>query len=132
MTRKHHDYSNGPSLIEPHSIAKHQVLQTYLSAYFQTLVSSPNQDEFRLTLVDGFAGGGEYRDGATNEILPGSPLIMLNAVREATFELNRERRKPVNLDVSYFFIEKKPETARYLKKTLTDRGYDALFDSKIF
>lgn len=132
MTRKHHDYSNGPSLIEPHSIAKHHVLQTYLAAYFQTLVSSPHQDQFRLTLVDGFAGGGEYRDGATNEILPGSPLIMLDAVREATFELNRERKKPVKLDVSYFFIEKKPETARYLKKTLTERGYDALFESKIF
>ncbi|ASW47729.1 hypothetical protein XJ27_18555 [Xanthomonas hortorum] len=132
MSRKHYDYSNGPSLIEPHSVAKHRVLQTYLAAYFQTLVSSPNQDEFRLTLVDGFAGGGEYRDSATNEIHPGSPLIMLQAVQEATFSLNRERRKPVNLDVSYFFIEKNPQTARYLKQTLTDRGYDALFDNKIF
>ncbi len=132
MSRKHYDYSNGPSLIEPHSVAKHRVLQTYLAAYFQTLVSSPNQDEFRLTLVDGFAGGGEYRDRATNEIHLGSPLIMLQAVQEATFLLNRERRKPVNLDVSYFFIEKNPQTARHLKQTLTDRGYDALFDSKIF
>jgi three-Cys-motif partner protein len=132
MSRKHYDYSNGPSLIEPHSLAKHRVLQTYLSAYFQTLVSSPNQDEFRLTLVDGFAGGGEYRDSDSGQILPGSPLIMLDAVREATFELNKDRRKPVNLDVSYFFIEKKAATAAYLKKTLTDRGYDHLFEDKIF
>lgn len=132
MSRKHYDYSNGPSFIEPHSIAKHRVLQTYLAAYFQTLVSSPNQDEFRLTLVDGFAGGGAYRDPDSKAILPGSPLIMLDAVREASFELNRERRKPVNLDVSYFFIEKKAETASHLKKTLVDRGYEKLFEDKIF
>ncbi len=132
MSRKHYDYSNGPSPIEPHSVAKHRVLQAYLSAYFQTLVSSPNQDEFRLTLVDGFAGGGEYLDPDSKQILPGSPLIMLDAVREATFELNKERRKPVNLDVSYFFIEKKVETANYLKKVLTDRGYAHLFEDKIF
>ena len=132
MSRKHYDYSNGPSLIEPHSIAKHRVLQTYLAAYFQTLVSSPNQDEFRLTLVDGFAGGGEYRDPDSGLILPGSPLIMLDAVREATYELNKDRRKPVNLDVSYFFIEKKAEIASHLRKTLTDRGHSHLFEDKIF
>ncbi len=132
MSRKHYDYSDGPSLIEQHSVAKHRVLQTYLSAYFQTLVSSPNQDEFRLTLVDGFAGGGEYRDPDSTQILPGSPLIMLDAVREADFKVNSERRKPVHLDVNYFFIEKKPETANYLKKVLIDRGYEHLFDDKIF
>jgi three-Cys-motif partner protein len=132
MSRKHYDYSNGPSLIEPHSIAKHRVLQTYLAAYFQTLVSSPNQDEFRLTLVDGFAGGGEYHDPDSKEILPGSPLIMLDAVKEATFELNKDRRKPVHLDVSYFFVEKNRNTAHYLKQTLINRGFERQFDQSIF
>lgn len=132
MSRKHYDFSNGPSYIEPHSVAKHQVLQTYLAAYFQTLVSSPNQDEFRLTLVDGFAGGGEYIDRNSKTILPGSPLIMLDSVREADYEINKDRRKRVNLDVSYFFIEKNPATASYLKKTLIDRGYGSQLDSSIF
>lgn len=47
--------------IQQHSIAKHRILQSYLAAYFKTLVSSPNQDLLRLkALVDGFAGGGLY------------------------------------------------------------------------
>lgn len=32
----------------------------YLAAYFHTLVSSPSQEVLRLTLIDGFVGGGLY------------------------------------------------------------------------
>ena len=36
------------------------MLRAYLLEYFQTLVT-PQQEELRLTLVDGFAGGGVYQ-----------------------------------------------------------------------
>jgi three-Cys-motif partner protein len=56
-----------PPIIHQHSLAKHEILRAYLTAYIQTLISSPFQDRFRLTLVDGFAGGGIYRHEATGQ-----------------------------------------------------------------
>ena len=58
MTLKQYNWKDGPDFIQQHSVAKHRILQAYLAAYFQTLVSSPNREILKLTLVDGFAGGG--------------------------------------------------------------------------
>jgi len=123
MSKKHYDYRNGPSPIQQHSIAKHRVLEAYLAAYFQTLTSSPNQDVLRLTLIDGFAGGGEYIHADTNEIVPGSPLICLRAAREAEYLLNQGRRKPIKFDVSYFLVEANRYAYMHLEHVLREHGY---------
>lgn len=123
MAIKHYDWKNGPDAIQQHSIAKHRILQSYLSAYFKTLVSSPNQDELRLTLVDGFAGGGLYYHNETKELIKGSPLVCLNATKEADFLLNQNRKKPIQLDVSYFFIEADRNACLHLDKVLREEGY---------
>jgi len=123
MPRKPYSWKNGPDFIQQHSIAKHRILQSYLAAYFQTLVSSPNQDELRLTLVDGFAGGGLYIHSDTRELVKGSPFIFLNATREAEFLINKDRRKPVDLKVDYFFIEADRHAHSHLDKVLRDEGY---------
>jgi three-Cys-motif partner protein len=104
MTRSPYgwDPSELPPIIRQHSIAKHGILRGYLCAYIQTLVSNPNRDEFRLVLVDGFAGGGLYRDEDTQQLVLGSPFVMLEATREAEALINAGRRKPVRLDVDYF------------------------------
>jgi three-Cys-motif partner protein len=132
MTRKHYSWKDGPDLIQQHSLAKHRILQAYLAAYFQTLVSSPNQDVLRLTLVDGFAGGGQYVDSDTGEFVKGSPLICLDATREAEFLINKDRRKPVKLDVSYFFIETDRHAYLHLEKVLRDKGYEAELNKSIY
>ncbi|EQD43996.1 hypothetical protein B1A_15279, partial [mine drainage metagenome] len=49
----------------------------------------------KLTLVDGFAGGGEYTHSDTKQLVLGSPFICLDAVREAEFALNANRHKPL-------------------------------------
>lgn len=123
MSRKPYNWKNGPDLIQPHSIAKHRILQSYLAAYFQTLVSSPNQDVLRLTLVDGFAGGGLYVHTDTGELVKGSPFIFLDATREADFLINKDRRKPVELRVDYFFIEANRHAHAHLDKVLREKGY---------
>ena len=120
MTQKHYNWKNGPDVIQQHSIAKHRILESYLAAYFQTLVSSPNQDVLKLTLVDGFAGGGLYTHNDTRELVKGSPLICLNATKEADFLINKDRRKPVKLDVSYFFVEADRHAHLHLDKVLRD------------
>lgn len=123
MAINHYDWKDGPAPIQQHSVAKHRILQSYLSAYFQTLVSSPSQDVLRLTLVDGFAGGGLYYHSDTNELIKGSPFICLNATREADFLINKDRYKPVQLDVSYFFIEAERDAYLHLEKMLRKEGY---------
>ncbi len=131
MPRKPYNFQNGPDLIQPHSIAKHRILQSYLAAYFQTLVSSPNQDVLRLTLVDGFAGGGHYIHSDTRQLVKGSPFILLEATREAGFQINKDRRKPVALEVDYFFIEADRHAHAHLDKVLRESGYGNQIDNTI-
>jgi three-Cys-motif partner protein len=123
MTASHYDWKHGPAPIQQHSIAKHNILRSYLSAYFQTLVSSPSQDTLRLTLVDGFAGGGLYFHSDTKELIHGSPFICLEATREADYLVNRDRHKKVNFEVGYFFIEPDRDAYLHLDKSLRENGY---------
>ena len=133
MAIKHYSWKNGPDDIQQHSIAKHKILQSYLSAYFQTLVGSgQRRDEFKLTLVDGFAGGGLYYHADTRKLVKGSPLILLNAEKEAEFEINRTRTKPVRLDISYFFTEANQDAHLHLTKVLQDEGYGPRIGKSIF
>jgi three-Cys-motif partner protein len=97
MAKKPYEYPDSPAPIEQHSLAKHEILKTYLINYIQTLVSTPYQEELKLTLVDGFSGGGIYKHSTTNEIIVGSPIIMLVAVKEADALINIERRKKLTL-----------------------------------
>ena len=118
------DLGQRPPLIKQHSIAKHEILRAYLVAYIQTLISSPYQDEFRLTLVDGFAGGGIYLHETGGQEVAGSPLIMLEAVREAEYLVNKTRNKKVRLLIDYFFIEQDKRAIAVLRRELVDHGYE--------
>ena len=93
MTVNHYNWKNGPAEIQQHSVAKLDVLRAYLIQYFKTLASLPQQDVFKLTLVDGFAGGGLYIHKDKQEFVHGSPLVCLEAVQEAGFLLNQDRKK---------------------------------------
>lgn len=132
MTLKQYNWKNGPDLIQQHSVAKHRILQAYLAAYFRTLVSSPNQDVLRLTLVDGFAGGGLYIHNDTREPIKGSPFIFLEATREADFLINKDRRKPVQLQVDYFFTEADRYAYMHLDKVLREEGYGEKIGHSIY
>jgi len=121
-----------PPPIQQHSVAKHEILRAYLVAYIQTLISSPRQEEFRLTLIDGFAGGGIYRHASTAQEILGSPFVMLEAVKEAEFLVNRDRQKKVRLHLDYFFIESDRGAVEVLRHELRSRGYGGQLDQTIF
>jgi len=131
MPEKHYDWKNGPAIIQQHSIAKHTILRSYLTAYFQTLASNPQQDVFRLTLVDGFAGGGVYLHEDSRQEIEGSPFICLQSVQEAEFLLNANRKKPIKLDVNYFFVEDDRDAYLHLDKVLRRNGYGVEIGNKI-
>jgi three-Cys-motif partner protein len=123
VPEKRYDWRNGPAEIQQHSIAKHNVLRSYLAAYFQTLVTSPGQEQFRLTLVDAFAGGGLYVHQDTRELVKGSPSIFLEASREAEFLINKDRRTPIRFEIDYFFIDEDRHACAHLEKVLREQGY---------
>ena len=120
MATKHYEWIPGdpPPVLGRHSIAKHKVLQAYLEKYVAILAGRPVQDQLKLTLVDGFAGGGVYLHPDTNERLPGSPLIMLQAMSAAEVAANEVRRKQFFLNVEYYFVEKLAPTIEYLRSEL--------------
>jgi three-Cys-motif partner protein len=120
-----------PPLIETHSLAKHRVLKSYLQTYVSVLTVNRAQEVLRLSLIDGFAGGGLYLDARTKEERPGSPLIMLDAMKEAEAAAQTVRSKPFALDVHYFFIEKNADSLGYLRRTIAESEFRGLLDDKI-
>ena len=110
-----------PPSIEEHSKAKLTVLRAYLRAYFDKLNVNPSREEFKLDLVDGFAGGGTFLD--RGEILSGTPLIMLEETEKARERLNRNRIKTLNFDCKYYFVDVEPAHTDHLRGVLTERGY---------
>ncbi|MBX3412454.1 MAG: three-Cys-motif partner protein TcmP [Pirellulales bacterium] len=133
MSHEHHDWKPGsdPPLIRPHSQAKHRVLRAYLERYVSVLTVRIQQDTFRLTLIDGFAGGGLYLDSRSKEERPGSPLIMLEAMEQAAEDAQKIRTKPFHLDVQYIFIEKDRKALDYLRQVLSESKYASLVGGRI-
>jgi len=133
MPKAHYKFEPGGPLteIKPHSIAKHDVLRSYLSAYFQTLAPSHQQEELKLTLVDGFAGGGIYEHSITKQPILGSPFVFLEAAKEAEALINQNRAKPLRMNIDYFFIEKDKSAFSLLSDTIKSEGYGPRVGSDI-
>ena len=126
MARKPYQWpaDGKPAIIQQHSVAKHDVLRTYLIDYIQTLVVSPQQEELRVTLVDGFAGGGIYIHDTTRQTVHGSPFVFLQSAEAAAEALNRGRQKPLRLNIDYFFVELDKNACASLQRTLIAQGYE--------
>jgi len=88
--------------IEPHTKAKHEILQNYLKAWFPIL----SRWSGRIIYLDGFAGPGVYSGGE-----PGSPVIALKTAVEHSL---RERFH----EILFIFIEKDRDRAAKLKEVL--------------
>ncbi len=117
-----------PPSIEEHSKAKLDVLRSYLHAYFDRLNVNLARDEFKLDLIDGFAGGGIFQDGDT--IVSGTPLIMLEESEAAIKRLSRARTKPLRFDFKHYFVDKEAAHTDHLRKVLSEHGYQ-VNDEKI-
>ena len=117
--RWHPDES--PPRIEAHSKAKLDVLRQYLHAYFNRLNVNPHREEFKLDLVDGFAGGGTFLDAGNT--VSGTPLIMLEESKRASERLNQARSRPLRFDCKYYFVDKESAHVEHLRKVLDERGY---------
>lgn len=125
MARKPYEWEVGsePPEIEPHSIAKHEVLDGYLRRYLEVVTASRKVHELRITLVDGFAGGGLYRRRGTRQLHPGSPLRLLAGVAEAHARVEAHRGAPFPLDARYVFVEQRRKSMAHLEGVLRQSGF---------
>lgn len=94
--------------LEKHTEAKHHLLRLYLNAWLPILTSSHGQ----VTILDGFAGPGEYTGGE-----PGSPLIAID-----TF-LNHTHTPLRNKEVRFIFIEADKNRYEHLDRLLASRAF---------
>jgi three-Cys-motif partner protein len=125
---EHHSWTVGAPLplIRPHSAAKHRVIAKYLSRYIDTLTADPRIPAFKLTLIDGFAGGGLYLNEQTKREHFGSPLLMLKTMRDSAALVQGRRSKAFNLDVEYLFVESSPDHFPCLKLNLEKSEFKEL------
>lgn len=103
-----------PPILDRHSQTKHSIVEDYVRRYILTFMAPAHIPELRLSIVDGFSGGGCYltEDGG---LADGSPILTMQAVREARVLINIERRIPRNVNVEYTFVDLKSDTTTYLK-----------------
>lgn len=132
MPKKEYNWDNGPAELAPHSLAKHTILREYVERYISILTRSGTLPNLRVTLVDGFAGGGEYfLEGERSRIREGSPLILIRAVHAATTRINDGRKKLIDVNADFVFVEKNDSAFKHLKGTLA-RHFDKIFlDEKV-
>jgi len=117
-----------PSL-EPHSEGKLKVLGDYVEDYITILCAdSYGRDTFKITIVDGFAGGGAYAMEKS-----GSPFVLLEAVEIAEAKINSGgRQKPLTIDCHFYFVEEDTDAFECLKSKLLESKYKDRLGMTIF
>jgi three-Cys-motif partner protein len=98
---------------DPHTLAKHAILQRYLQAWFPILTRQAsalarqyrNAGSREILFIDGFAGPGEYTNGKE-----GSPIIALKAALDHPISFP--------IPVRMLFIEERKDRFEHLQKVL--------------
>lgn len=109
-------------IIASHSDAKLNLLARYLDKYFTVVGANPRMEKLHISFVDGFSGGGMYSTAHGDE-RPGSPLVILEAIRSALDRLNRDKRKELHISYKCYFVDANKKAISFLNKTLVEKGF---------
>lgn len=101
--------------LEPHTKAKHKILDRYLKAWFPIMASFKK----RIIYIDGFAGPGIYNGGER-----GSPIIASNILKKHVIKIDSE--------VVMLFIEKDKKRCLQLKEEINKIGLPDNVKCKIY
>lgn len=123
MVEKPFEWADGATL-EEHSKRKHKILREYFSRYLSVRCQLPQQERFRLAIVEGFAGGGRYKCGA-----PGSPLIFVEELKafinEANVRRASEGMKALQMECLLILNDANKDAIELLKANLAPALVDA-------
>lgn len=120
---------DGQSLpdLEPHTKAKHQILEEYVENLVWTLYGKARRGLGVFTFIDGFCGGGMYHDSHTGQLWEGSPIRLIKAVERGY----KKSQRQYPLDVNYIFIDSKRNHLECLKSfAIPQAGIDPEFVEK--
>lgn len=116
MAKTEYDWKNGAELKE-HTARKLKVLREYFEQYLRVRCRVPQQTRFKLAIVDGFAGGGRYKDGE-----PGSPIIFVETLVRLSNEINIFRATqgmaPLEFGCRLIVNDAKPSVIALLRENL--------------
>lgn len=112
---------SAPPDLGRHSIVKHSIFDRYIEAYIRTLTRTVRQRDIRLTIVDGFCGGGLY--SLNGQVVEGSPLRMLASVERIEAELAAQRINGFEIRADFVFVDSNPDHIDFLRETLRSRGH---------
>ena len=113
--------------IDPHTKAKHQILETYLENLIYTLYGKGRYGEKTFTFVDGFCGGGMYDDQDNKTKWQGSPIRFIEAIRAGY----KKSKRHYDLNVKFIFIDNNPEHLACLKNySMPKAGLGELVDEQ--
>jgi three-Cys-motif partner protein len=118
-----------PTLGE-HSVAKHNIFEEYVRIYIDRVTRTPSQEKLKLTIVDGFCGGGRYQLGGLE--VDGSPFRLLMAVEQAEAAIQAQRRKSFTLEADFIFVDEDSQHIEFLNDQLIKRGYGSRVGRNIF
>jgi hypothetical protein len=115
MSEKYSWMNGEIPLIEPHSMVKHEVIKKYINQYIHTICKNPRVQQMKLVVVDGFCGGGIYKNHNNEEVL-GSPFVIITAIEEALQQINEKRQVPLELLLTFYFVDKNKAAIASLQK----------------
>lgn len=117
MAKKDYDWHDG-AVLEDHSKKKHTILLEYFSEYLRIRCKLPQQEKFKLVIVDGFSGAGLYKNGEF-----GSPFIFINTLINVTKEINiyrsTQKFKLINIECLIIFNDVNTLAIKTLEENLT-------------
>src|SRR5436190_6428710 len=90
----------------PHTLAKLEIMSRYLFLWFTIRSANP-----KLNYIDGFAGPGHYANAPK-----GSPIIALEAAMQV---IAKGDGKLQDTEITFLFVEKKPEFATNLEEAVS-------------
>lgn len=115
MVQKSYDWDG--AVLEEHTKKKHEVLTEYFSQYLKVRCVHPQQEFFRLAIVDGFSGAGRYKEGEA-----GSPVIFIETLARVIKEININRisqgLKRINIECLIIFNDYDLSAIEKLKNNL--------------
>ncbi len=118
-----------PPELQVHSEAKLRVFRAYLRRYLDILTQPRQRRELKLTIIDGFAGGGYFT--FRGEEVSGSPLMILEELESAEIRVNEGRPNPVIFNIRTHFIDDNNNNLSALRNYLWTQGYGARIGSDI-
>jgi three-Cys-motif partner protein len=95
-------------------LIKHEIIEDYIERYVRNLIATSSSNSLKITIVDGFSGGGVYRINGSKKLYFGSPFIFLKTIQKIEKEIQNKTGKESNIDVVYYFIDKNKDALDFL------------------